>query len=81
MCGISYPAFKKDVRDYLLICCRGAFVLDVGAGQGIYGQLLGRRFRMQAVEILRRRFTICANPKLSPCMERRHSHTRFSQAL
>ena len=52
MYGISYPAFIKDVRDYLFnLLPEGAFVLDVGAGQGIYGHLLARRFRMQAVEV------------------------------
>ncbi len=52
MFGTSYPAFKKEVRDYLFrLLPKGATVLDVGAGDGIYGWLLHVKFDMTAIDV------------------------------
>jgi hypothetical protein len=50
--GTSYPAFKTEVRDYLFrLFPKGAIVLDVGAGDGIYGKLLHEKFQLDASDI------------------------------
>lgn len=50
--GMSYPNFKKEVCQYLkTLNPTGASALDIGAGAGIYGELLSDHYFMYALEI------------------------------
>lgn len=52
MPGISYPFFKDAVAAYLKnILPKNSLVLDIGPGAGVYYNLLGDYFQMEAVEI------------------------------
>ena len=52
MPGISYPHFKNEVQVYLKnLLPKNSIVLDVGPGAGVYYNLLGDYFQMEAVEI------------------------------
>lgn len=50
--GYSYPDFKKEIaNDLKSLCKAGARVLDIGAGEGIYYELLKDYYILDAVEV------------------------------
>ena len=52
MYGTSYPKFKQEVKEYLInLLPQGAYVLDVGGGDGTYGKLLYDYFKIDTIEI------------------------------
>lgn len=49
---MSYEGFKEDLARYLKEKFKkGSTILDVGAGNGVYSDLLSDHFEMDAVEV------------------------------
>lgn len=52
MYGYSYPFGKAEIADFLLPTLKpNASILDIGAGSGIYREILGYNFNWSAVEL------------------------------